>query len=83
MEGEAEREGWREAGGCATGHNGSTSLLTSMCHLTVLQIRLHMLPGDVRTYILTVGLNLHRCTCGHFFLKDKIIPPSWPGIYAF
>lgn len=50
-----------------------------MCHLTVLQIRLHMLPGDVRTYILTVGLNLHRCTCGHFFF----IPPSRPGIYAF
>lgn len=56
------RERLREGGGsCATGHSGSPSPLTSMCHLTVLQIRLHMLPGDVRTYILTVGLNLHRC----------------------
>lgn len=62
-EGDAEREGEREvrkeAAGCAIGHNDSPSPLTSMCHLTVLQIRLHMLSGDVRTYILMVGLNLH------------------------
>lgn len=56
---EVEAETEREGGSCATGHNRSPSPLTSMCHLTVLQIRLHMLPGDVTTYILTAGLNLH------------------------
>lgn len=67
------RERLREGGSCATGHHCSPSPLTSMCHLTVLQIRLHMLPGDVTTYILTVGLNLHRCTLCFFFYY-KISP---------
>lgn len=67
--GEEGEEGLGWGGGgpvCATGHNGSPSRLTSMCHLAVLQISLHMLPGVVRTYIVTAGWNLHRCTCGHF-----------------
>lgn len=52
----------REAAGCAIGHNHSPSLLTSMCHLTVLQMRLHMLCGDVRTHIWMLGLNLQPST---------------------
>lgn len=66
-----DRSGGRErrggGGSCASGRNRSLAQLTSMCHLTVLQIRLHMLHGDVRTYILTVGLNLHRCTVVIFY----------------
>lgn len=62
-----DRSGGRErrggGGSCASGRNRSLAQLTSMCHLTVLQIRLHMLHGDVRT----VGLNLHRCTVVIFY----------------
>lgn len=65
------RSGGREVrkgvAGCAIGHNDSPSLLTSMCHLTMLQIRLHMLSGDVRTYILMVCLNLQWSTLAIFF----------------
>lgn len=66
-----DRSGGRErqggGGSCASGRNRSLAQLTSMCHLTVLQIRLHMLHGDVRTYISTVGLNLQRCTVVIFY----------------
>jgi len=63
-----EGRGWeREREPCHRPQRLS-SLLTSMCHLTVLQIRLHMLPEDVRTYILMAGWNLHRCSGVIFYL---------------
>lgn len=52
-----DRNGGRGWGGRLC-HRPQWFYLTSMCHLTVLHIRRHVLPGAVRTYMLTAGVNL-------------------------